>query len=224
LLGDEQFSVTAGADCYRAAGEACTACVSYITTCHYKSGVDIVANVVDDSECAAERSHSTWCSLFQQVFPWHPVCRHTTSIKIHVAKAPNITSAALHCVTQVLELLKRKRFDQALELIRNAAAEAAAAAAGSSSSRPASPYLSYQQQQQQLLSPRLLEPPDTPSSGVTAAVSRRPAWHQVALAQAGLLLLLECNWDAAIAVLEELDVATWQPCQLFGLFPAVTAR
>jgi hypothetical protein len=35
---------------------------------------------------------------------------------------------------------------------------------------------------------------------------------------------LECEWEAAIAVLEDLDVATWQPCQLFGLFPAATAR
>lgn len=116
------------------------------------------------------------------------------------------------------ELLKRKRFDQALELIHNTAAEAAAAG---SSSRSASPY-------QQQLSPRLLESPQLPgtleSGGVTAAVTRRPAWHQVALAQAALLLLLECEWAAGLALLEELDVATWQPCQLFGLFPAVTAR
>jgi hypothetical protein len=59
---------------------------------------------------------------------------------------------------------------------------------------------------------------------MTAAIMKRPAWHQVALAQAGLLLLLECEWEAALAVLEELDVAAWQPCQLFGLFPAVSAR
>jgi hypothetical protein len=36
--------------------------------------------------------------------------------------------------------------------------------------------------------------------------------------------MLECKWGAVRAVVEELDVATWQPCQLFGLFPAVTAR
>uniref|UniRef100_A0A383VGG5 Uncharacterized protein n=1 Tax=Tetradesmus obliquus TaxID=3088 RepID=A0A383VGG5_TETOB len=114
---------------------------------------------------------------------------------------------------QVRELLKRKRFDQALELIRSTAAEAAAGGG----SRPASPY-------QQQLSIGLPEPLHQESGGVTAAVARRPAWHQVALAQAALLLLLECEWAAGLALLEELDVATWQPCQLFGLFAAVTAR
>lgn len=42
--------------------------------------------------------------------------------------------------------------------------------------------------------------------------------------QAGLLMLLDGDFAAGLSVLQQLPLEVWQPCQLFGLFPALTAR
>jgi hypothetical protein len=97
---------------------------------------------------------------------------------------------------QVRELLKRKRFDQALALL--AAAEP-----------PAASLLSDGQQDEQLLQ---------------QAGQQQATWQQVALAQAGLLLLLECEFEAGLAIMAQLPGSVWQPAQLFPLFPGHTAR
>jgi hypothetical protein len=51
-----------------------------------------------------------------------------------------------------------------------------------------------------------------------------PSWQQVALAQAALLLLLDAEFDAALAILGELPCEVWQPCQLLALFPGTCDR
>jgi len=110
-------------------------------------------------------------------------------------------------VIKVRELLKRKRFSQALDLIHNA---------------PSSP---HQHHSQHLQSQPAAQDQAASPAGTAAAAQQQPqGWQQVALAQAGLLLLLECEFDAGLQVLEELPVEVWQPCQVFSMFPAVTAR
>jgi hypothetical protein len=49
-------------------------------------------------------------------------------------------------------------------------------------------------------------------------------WTDVALAQAGLLLLLDCDFDRAFAALDRCTPSAFQPAQLFDLFPEHTAR
>ncbi|GFR48496.1 hypothetical protein Agub_g10395, partial [Astrephomene gubernaculifera] len=49
-------------------------------------------------------------------------------------------------------------------------------------------------------------------------------WADVALAQAGLLLLQELRCEDALAALEEAGPATFQPAQLLPLFPATARR
>jgi len=50
------------------------------------------------------------------------------------------------------------------------------------------------------------------------------SWQQVALVQAGLLMLMDADFGSALSVLQELPLEVWQPCQLFSLFPSLTAR
>lgn len=112
-------------------------------------------------------------------------------------------------------MLKRKRFSQALDLI---------SALSQTSDDPDQPaHHPDRRQQQQLLLPQqasiaaaATEPDRSRSTGA--------AWQQIALAQAGLLLLLDCEFESGLEVLEGLPTEVWQPCQLFGLFPGITAR
>lgn len=63
------------------------------------------------------------------------------------------------------------------------------------------------------------------AAAAAAAASRGgPSWQQVALAQAGLLMLLDADFESGLSVLQELPLEVWQPCQLFSLFPALMAR
>jgi hypothetical protein len=63
------------------------------------------------------------------------------------------------------------------------------------------------------------------AAAAAAALSRGgPSWQQVALAQASLLMLLDADFEPGLAVLRELPMEVWQPCQLFSLFPALTGR
>ncbi len=78
-------------------------------------------------------------------------------------------------VIQVRELLKRKRFDQALELL-----------------------------------------------DICRASPNNAAWVDAATAQAGLLLLLDAAFERAVEVLCRVPLATFQPCELFVLFPQYT--
>lgn len=51
-----------------------------------------------------------------------------------------------------------------------------------------------------------------------------PPWTDAALAQAGLLLLLDCDFERAFGVLERCPPAAFQPAQLLELFPAHARR
>jgi hypothetical protein len=48
---------------------------------------------------------------------------------------------------------------------------------------------------------------------------QQPGWTDTALAQAGLLLLLDCDFDRAFAALDRCHPAAFQPAQLLDLFP-----
>ncbi|PRW44437.1 transforming growth factor-beta receptor-associated 1 isoform X1 [Chlorella sorokiniana] len=48
-------------------------------------------------------------------------------------------------------------------------------------------------------------------------------WAQIAAAQAALLLLHECRFEEAVGCLERCSTVTFQPAQLFPLFPSYTA-
>jgi hypothetical protein len=112
---------------------------------------------------------------------------------------------------QVQELLKRRCFDQALDLIDLVLTTEAAAAASSSSN--------------------YLTPSHAPHTAAAAAYmdgssssSGVGMWPQVALAQAGQLLLCEGEVERGLAVLERCPPEVFQPCQLFYLFPEEMER
>jgi len=53
---------------------------------------------------------------------------------------------------------------------------------------------------------------------------QQPHWTEVALAQAGLLLLFDCDFDRAFAAFDRCAPGAFQPAQLLELFPQHTAR
>ena len=74
---------------------------------------------------------------------------------------------------------------------------------------------------------------DSPAAAAAAAVAAAaaaaasrggPSWQQLALAQAGLLMLLDADFESGLSVLQELPLEVWQPSQLFSLFPKLMAR
>eukprot|EP00879_Flechtneria_rotunda_P031553 GHRR01034479.1.p1 GENE.GHRR01034479.1~~GHRR01034479.1.p1 ORF type:complete len:455 (+),score=204.41 GHRR01034479.1:504-1868(+) len=97
---------------------------------------------------------------------------------------------------QVRELLKRKQFDQALDLIHNTQQAAQASDLGDATAIAAD---------------------------AADAAGGRAQWHHIALAQAGLLLLLECEFERGLQLLQDLPPFVWQPCQLFSMFPDIMA-
>jgi hypothetical protein len=130
-----------------------------------------------------------------------------------------------HTVSQVRELLKHKRFDQALDLITSSTTDPhsqpstpGTSTPPSSSHRPSTP------------TPAAFDSPAAAAAAAVAAAAAAaasrggPSWQQVALAQAGLLMLLEAEFETGLSVLQELPMEVWQPCQLFSLFPDLTGR
>ncbi|KAL4428207.1 hypothetical protein ABPG75_002296 [Micractinium tetrahymenae] len=59
---------------------------------------------------------------------------------------------------------------------------------------------------------------------IEAGLAQGAAWAQAGAAQAALLLLHECRFEEAVRCLEQCSPSTFQPAQLFPLFPAYTAR
>lgn len=104
---------------------------------------------------------------------------------------------------QVRELLKRKRFDQALDLI----AVACSPDTGSSTISLASAGSNTQG-----------------VKGASHQGGAHPEWTEIALAQAGVLMLADTLFDQGLAVLERCSPAVFQPSQLLALFPEYTTR
>jgi hypothetical protein len=69
-----------------------------------------------------------------------------------------------------------------------------------------------------------LAPVPPGAAPATAAAAPPAAWTDVALAQAGLLLLLDCDFDRAFAALDRATPSAFQPAQLFPLFPEHAGR
>ncbi|KAL4433059.1 hypothetical protein ABPG77_006486 [Micractinium sp. CCAP 211/92] len=59
---------------------------------------------------------------------------------------------------------------------------------------------------------------------IEAGLAQGASWAQAAAAQAALLLLHECRFAEAVRCLEQCSPDTFQPSQLFPLFPTYTAR
>lgn len=62
------------------------------------------------------------------------------------------------------------------------------------------------------------------SAGQTALAQATVDWTQTALAQAGLLMLQDCMFEEAFAVLARCGSATFQPSSLLQLFPKHSQR
>ena len=126
---------------------------------------------------------------------------------------------------QVRDALKRKRFAQALRLIDDALAAAAAAEAtaqglsdGGDATGTAAVAAAATASAAVAAHEGLLTSPRTSQAGAVGTAPP-PPWVEAALAQAGLLLLLDCDFDAAFACLARCPPPAFQPAQLLDLFP-----
>ena len=109
---------------------------------------------------------------------------------------------------QVRELLKRRCFDQALDLVDLVLETETTTAATSSSSS------SHHQHPSHTLA----------TAAGTGSSNGMSLWPEMALAQAGQLLLLGGEIERGLAVLERCPPDVFQPCQLFHLFPEEMER
>jgi hypothetical protein len=109
----------------------------------------------------------------------------------------------------VLELLKRRCFDQAVDLVDLALTghNSHSAEVPSTAALPASDTAGS------------ADAAAAMAAGVGMGLGSHPGWPMVALAQAGQLLLLEGKFDRGLTLLERCPPEVFQPCQLFYLFP-----
>lgn len=75
-----------------------------------------------------------------------------------------------------------------------------------------------------VLSARFLQALDVVDAARSAAAAAPPDWCDTALAQAGLLLLLECRFREAFSALSRCSPAAFQPAGLLQLFPRYAQR